>query len=151
MADSTLGDVLQRLRLEGRFSKETKTDLLDKRIDQLSAFVEDAVPLSTMVMVLAEVGINVHKSTLSRYLRDQFPTAYAKNYPHRFCGSRPRQATVEGKKPDSPRSDHASPPSKGSGKSTKPRSNPQKKTTKTRPRETTSMVDDYLAHNLSEG
>lgn len=158
--DATLEEVLQELRLQGRFGTVTKAELLDARADQLRALVEKSVSLSVIVKVLAEVGVCVHKSTVARYLKDHFPESYEKNYPHRFAG---RSSVV---KTDSQSSNQVVSEEVGN---LKPRLNSKTKSIKpvtqasnnSRSKrnpidkkrsavEVNSMVADYLTHNISE-
>jgi hypothetical protein len=71
--------------IEGEVGR-TKSDVLDEYLDELGAMVDGSIPLGRIVQAFNALGVSISKATLARYLRDQFPDTYFKNYTSRLPG-----------------------------------------------------------------
>ena len=104
MSQDSLFEALKNIEAE---VGKTKSDVLDEHLGELGAMVDASIPLGRIVQAFNALGVSVSKATLARYLRDQFPDTYFKNYTSRLPGycqwtTEERKAAVEIKPEVSP-------------------------------------------------
>lgn len=99
----SLIDAVDAVRSQKIERKSRKNNLLEPHLADLGLLVSEGVPLSSILQGLSDVGVEISKSYLGVYLRQNFPDDYQKNYTDRLVGGRKKGASNNKKKTTSSR------------------------------------------------
>lgn len=92
------GSLLDAVRSQNSELKKGKSEQLEPYLADLGELVSEGVPLANILRGLSEVGVEVSKSYLGTYLKQNFPKDYKSNYTDRLVGGRTKGSPVKKKK-----------------------------------------------------
>lgn len=92
------GSLIDAVRSQNRDPKRGKSEQLEPHLAELGELVSEGVPLANILKGLSEFGVEVSKSYLGTYLKQNFPKDYQSNYTERLVGGRTKGKPEKKKK-----------------------------------------------------
>jgi hypothetical protein len=89
------GSLIDAVRSQNSEPRKGKSEQLEPYLAELGELVSEGIPLANIMKGLSELGVEVSKSYLGTYLKQNFPKDYQSNYTDRLVGGRTKGNPVK--------------------------------------------------------